>query len=327
MRVVSVRARLLSSLALALAVFATPALAGRRAASRGRVVKIAAPPPEQVEVPAGVFSMGLEPQTVELLESSCRELLGPLGESCAVLNRQLGGMTMRDVFVARFAIGRTEVSVAQYRACVAAGACALEPLVLTDEHYLGDALPVVNVTWWEASEYCRWRGGRLPTEAEWERAARGDDQRPWPWGELSRPGDFNHGRVTSEVARTPAALSRWSGGAEDLLGEPDDEDDGVLLLAPVGRYPWGAGPYGALDQAGNVAEWVYDAWSAAGYESLSSSNPAREPSLFDARVVRGGSWRQPPLAARVDTRSLYADQFLPATRSILLGFRCAWDRR
>jgi formylglycine-generating enzyme len=298
--------------------------AGRAGIGVEHVVRVAQERPLFVEVPAGTFSMGLEPDAIELLAQTCNTLTtGPAGLQavvvlCVSMNTQLAGMAMRSVFVSRFAIGRREVSTAEYRACVAAGVCALDPLVGGDERYVRDAWPIVNVTWWEASEYCRWKGGRLPTEAEWERAARGDDTRPWPWGEIDRPADFNHGRMTAQLSRT-------LGAPTDMLGDPD-ASDGALLLAPPGSYPWGAGPFGTLDQAGNVAEWVYDAWSELGYQNLPRMNPVREPTLFDARVVRGGSWRQHPLASRVDARDLFNEDYLPNTRSPYIGFRCAWDR-
>ncbi|MEZ4360081.1 MAG: SUMF1/EgtB/PvdO family nonheme iron enzyme [Kofleriaceae bacterium] len=299
---------------------ATTALAGA-----GKIVRVERPRDEWVEVPAGSFSMGLDPDSIAAMEQYCEAMTtGPGGQQplavlCEGVNIQLAGMTMRSVFVSRFAIGRREVSTAEYRRCVAAGVCALDPLVAGDERYIRDEWPLVNVTWWEASEYCRWRGGRLPTEAEWERAARGDDARIWPWGDVPRPKDYNHGRMTAQMSRTV-------GGWEEMLGDPDPSD-GALLLAPPGSYPWGEGPYGTLDQAGNVAEWVHDAWSQLGYSNLSQMNPVREPSLFDARVVRGGSWRQTPQAARVDVRDLFSEEYLPNSRAPYIGFRCAWDRR
>ncbi len=76
-----------------------------------------------------------------------------------------------------------------------------------------------------------------------------------------------------------------------------------------------------------MAEWVYDAWSANGYANLPSANPVREPTLFEARVVRGGSWRHTPEQCRVDTRDFFNEDYVPDRRSAYIGFRCAWDRR
>lgn len=314
------------SLPAAVSLVALPAVLAASVSAGRNVVRIERPPSEAVEVPAGTFSMGLDPTAIEQVSDSCQAMTaGMWGGAqlqsivCGVTVTQLAGMAMRQVFVSRFAIGRREVSTAEYRACVSAGVCALDPLVGGDERYIRDEWPLVNVTWWEAQAYCRWRGGRLPTEAEWERAARGDDTRAFPWGDAERLEDFNHGRNT-------AVMSRSAPSRSDLLGDPDGSD-GAELLAPPGSYPWGRGPYGTLDQAGNVAEWIYDSWSENGYEKLSTANPVREPTLFDARVVRGGSWRQTPLAARVDTRDLFSEDYLPDTRAAYIGFRCAWDRR
>lgn len=317
---VTARCWLLALLAPLLA-WASAAHGGPRLRASGRVVQVRVPPPEQVEVPAGTFSMGLEPDAIEALQNHCKEVLGGRGEECVARAAQFASMGMRTVFISRFAIGRTEVTTEEYRRCVAAGRCSLDPLAGQDVRYLRDEWPIVNVTWWEASEYCRWRGGRLPTEAEWERAARGDDTRAWPWGDLPRMDDFNHGRLPAAMVRT-----RMLNNAEDLLGDPDDSDGALLATAP-GSYPWGAGPYGTMDQAGNVAEWVYDAWNISGYDRLPGSNPVREPTLFDVRVVRGGSWRQTAEVARVDARDVFNDSYLPDTRLPYVGFRCAWDRR
>src|SRR5512134_3264010 len=88
----------------------------------------------------------------------------------------------REVYVSPFLIDRREVTAAEYRRCVLAGSCDLTPLVAGDRRFIRDDLPVVNVTWFDAVSFCGWQGKRLPTEAEWEKAARGDDARRWPWG-------------------------------------------------------------------------------------------------------------------------------------------------
>jgi formylglycine-generating enzyme required for sulfatase activity len=301
---------------------------GRRVA--GAVVRIERALPEIVEVPGGAFVMGMSPEDVEAFHGLCLSLHGPLraGAFCGEQRTMAEYMTAREVAVAGFAIDRFEVTVARYRACVLAGVCVAEPLVVGDERHLADALPQVNVTWDEAQAYCAWRGGRLPTEAEWEKAARGDDGRRWPWGAVPRDGDWNHGQLPAEVMTLLDDLPARQGQATvTWYGHPDDSD-GHAYAAPPGSYRWDVGPYGTHDQAGNVAEWVEDEWSFDGYLGLSWTDPARPPLLAapTPRVVRGGSWRDPALLGQVAVRSTANLLILADSRLPHVGFRCAYDR-
>ena len=336
---------------------ATAGLAGLAGAGTraGEVVRVEEPSVREVFVPAGTFVMGISDNQADEAEADCERAFEPREVSsgvvvvngtsvtlCQSYRMEIDNMKPREVTLAAFAIDREEVSVADYRRCVAAGGCTLDALIEGDERYIRDDGPMVNVTWDEAQAFCRWRGGRLPTEAEWERTARGDDGREWPWGDVERPKDWNHGKPRSEALRD---LERNPLGiALELIGDPD-ESDGAALLAPPGSYPWGEGPrwggHGALDLAGNVAEWTADAYGDApghdegkGYSDLPGCtelengtrciNPYREGKPGDSRVVRGGSWRQPEFLGRTNLRDPYG-LFLyePDHRFSYVGFRCA----
>ena len=211
-------------------------------------------------VPAGTVVMGCE-----------------AGAACAA-----DAQPVHEVELAAFAIDPTEVTEAAYAACVADGGC--EPI-----DGAGDAadLPVANTSWTDASAYCAWRGARLPTEAEWERAARGGDARRFPWGD------------------DPATCSR---AALDGCGA------GPVAVASLD----GEGPFGTADLVGNVAEWVADYYQSDYYAQAPASNPSG-PTAGGERVIRGGSWLDDPAAAAAWTRR-HAD---PLNRQPDLGFRCA----
>ncbi len=298
----------------------------------GRVVRVEAPRRVEVHIPAGRFWMGVSDDEAVAANEQCTvafpALTGTTGgglvvDFCADYLAMLAAMKPRDVYVGAFAIDRDEVSVDDYRSCVATGACDLDPLVAGDERYIKSGWPMVNVTWFEAQDFCRWRGGRLPTEAEWERAARGDNAKAsWPWGDLEQPKDFNHGQPRSQAMREIERTQLTT--PVQFFGDPDDSD-GTVILAPAGTYVWGEGPFGTRDQAGNVAEWTADAWDTKlkGYEGLDKGDPFREPKLLDPRVVRGGSWRQPIFVARSNLRDPFNKLYEPKQRFSHVGFRCA----
>jgi formylglycine-generating enzyme required for sulfatase activity len=220
------------------------------------------------------------------------------------------------VYLSGYWLDRREVSVADYRRCVDVGPCALPPPYANGgERFERPAFPVALVTWSEAETYCRWRGGRLPTEAEWERAARGTAGRRFPWGNAYHRLRANHG--TFFVGPPDRVLP---GGPQRQLQGREDAVDGFAELAPVGSFPGGRTPEGLDDMAGNVAEWVFDYFEER-YESQPAQNP-KGPAANSAalRVARGGGYVHGGTLLRTTARLA----FFPTERQPWLGFRCAY---
>lgn len=235
---------------------------------------------------------------------------------------QMGGMSdksqsdekpSRKVTLKGFWMDVTEVTNAQYALCVAAGPCeapnelksATRPNYYTNSEFAD--YPVIFVTWNDAKTYCEWAGRRLPTEAEWEYAARGTDFREFPWGDT----------------------------------EPSEETANFLFknkdTMKVGSYPNGASPFGILDMAGNVWEWVADFYNATYYPNAPAENPTGpdKPGVNGLQMVlRGGSWADEVAELRVSNRGFALAQKLDADKlsasyagvsNNRTGFRCAAD--
>lgn len=201
------------------------------------------------------------------------------------------------IYVDGFTIDKYEVTNSRYLTFIAATGHK-EPFNVYSEGSLFkvpgiDDLPVVQVTWHDAADYCQWVGKRLPTEAEWEKAARGRDGRIYPWG--NDPPTQEHANYDRDWAKKST-------------------------LKPVGTQPKGASPYGVHDMAGNAREWVQDWYDRDYYQHAPKRNP-KGPDKSLLKVIRGGSWRS--FDADIRTASRGKGGFALKTHGT--GFRCARD--
>ncbi len=245
-------------------------------------------PGGMVGIPAGPFFRG------------CSAGFGGIvDDRCAPSERPAGIVNTRAFF-----IDRDEVTVDRYAGCVDAGTCPV-PLDVGECNWGTPgrgSYPINCVTWSDADRFCRWAGGRLPTEAEWEKAARGTDGRLYPWG-------------NDEPDAGGVYRANYGEGLAKILWMRDTWE----YDAPVGSFAAWSSPYGCNDMAGNVAEWVADRW-ADSYAGAGLDDP-RGPESGDQHVVRGGSFREYRQRIRTSARGYHYDGFLDGN----VGFRCAAD--
>ena len=266
-----------------------------------------------VLVPGGPFQRGSDDEGVAAGLAVCRESYAS-PEDCteAWFSRE---QPRRKVELSPFYVDVYEVTNGRYLQCVESGAC--EPIawercrifdVESGEWRKGQSAaglaasapehPVVCATWREAQSYCAWAGKRLPTEAEWEKAARGAEGRAFPWGDAWEPSWLNWGE------------DQGYGGV-----------DGFVTSAPVGSFPRNKSPYGAMDMAGNVWEWTHD-WHGETFYARASVRDPYNTKVTGFKVLRGGSWHFAGNGARAAFRYLHS----PSVREDTIGFRCALGR-
>ena len=232
---------------------------------------------EMVFIPEGEFTMGADSSNLSI----------PKSDAGAYVDSTFDDQPVHKVYLDNYWIDKYEVTNNQYAKCVNAGVCK-EP---GNNEYYSNSLyaqhPVVYVDWYDAQNYCTWVERRLPSEAEWEKAARGIDERNFPWGN-----------------DTPD---------ENLLNF-DGNMHGTTI---VGSYPEGASPYGVLDMAGNVWEWCSDWYDHEYYQYSPKENP-KGPEDGDYKVMRGGSY----LSGSAFLRSSLRDAIPPYASTASSGFRC-----
>jgi len=222
-------------------------------------------------------------------------MLVPAGEFTMGSDDIYGAKPAHMIFLDAYYIDKYEVTNALYKICVDAKVCDLPRRTSSSSHYSYydnpefSNYPVMYINWFKAKAYCEWRGARLPTEAEWEKAARGTDARTYPWGE-----------------GIDCKKANYAGCVGDAV--------------EVGRYESGKSPYGIYDMVGNVSEWVADWYSETYYQNSPVSNPFG-PEIGEYRGLRGGYYS----VSNNNAPSSQRFYFDPEYTSVGLGFRCARD--
>lgn len=273
------------------------ALLASTAAGEPSFQRLHARPPERVRIEAARFRMGSDDDAIARAIEAC--LLSPPSRGRCGADLFTDEKPEHEVYLSAYSIDRREVSNESYLRCVSAGACAPAGISESDLRVGRPEHPVAAVSHREAQAYCEWVQGSLPTEAQWERAARGDSARSFPWGRVWNTRLANH-------------------GASD---DGESELDGYLYAAPVDAFPDGRSFYGLLNMAGNVGEYVADRYGP--YDPKASAVDPEGANTGSERVIRGGSWRSPPHALRVTARArIPSDE-----RRADVGFRCAYAQQ
>lgn len=224
-------------------------------------------------------------------------------------NQDPDEVPVHKVCLSTFWMDLTEVSIKQYAKCVRRSRCDTPTAFSNVEKWRTkynwgasgrERHPVNCVTWYKARAYCRWAGKRLPTEAEWEYAARGTDSRVFPWGNK----------------QPSCALA--------VMGDDNALGCGRDTTGPVGSKPAGSSAFGLLDMAGNVWEWTEDCWYKNAYKRCATGckDPVLRCSGNRKRVIRGASWRYPKKKAKW-FRSTLRGYYPPQSRGQGIGFRCS----
>jgi formylglycine-generating enzyme required for sulfatase activity len=271
----------------------------------GAVLTLPSQAAAMILVPRSTFTMGSTEDEVAAVLAECQSRAP--GHRCEP-TRFSDEIPERTITLGAYWLDRFEVTVAEYARCVAMSRCNPLPLGDGARRFDRPTYPASLVTWDEARTYCEFRGARLPTEEEFERAARGTTGRKYPWGNLYNSRVSNHGAYD------------WNDPAAMAGGNPTDARDGFVELAPVGSFPAGRTPEGFQDLAGNVAEWIDDRYVPRRDEGGAPDSATRRMvAVGSTRVVRGGSYETGPVSLRGAAR----DEAPPNMRRPSIGFRCA----
>ncbi|MCK6577431.1 MAG: formylglycine-generating enzyme family protein [Anaerolineae bacterium] len=258
-----------------------------------------------VLVPAGSFEMGSTAAEIDAAFEMCRQAAADDSTCEHAWFEDEAHDANTQTFTQPFWIDQTEVTRAQYQRCVEAGGCEQTP----ESDFSTDAdQPVNRVSWFQAQTYCAWRGGSLPTEAEWEYAARGPERWIFPWGSAFDGSLANHcdGRCSEE---------RWASGLHYVN---EENDDGYGGTSPAGAYPGGASWVGALDMSGSFREWTSSLHEPYPYDRDDGRELDTGGSTDVLRVLRGGSF----IDSSYGMRSAHRYWNNPDVGYDYNGFRC-----